>query len=78
MGLEPLDELFHGAWSADPEQRPASAGDFAARFARALESVPSTLLTSRRTVREGVLRAYAYRDGRFVDVQAMARLRGIP
>jgi serine/threonine-protein kinase len=56
-GLEPLDELFHGAWSADPEQRPASAGDFAARFARALESVPSMLLTSRRTVREGVLRA---------------------
>jgi serine/threonine-protein kinase len=56
-GLEPLDELFHSAWSADPEQRPASAGDFAARFARALEAVPSTLLTSRRTVREVVLRA---------------------
>ena len=29
-------------------------------------------------VREGVLRAYAFRDGRFVDVLAMARLRGIP
>ncbi|MDB4929558.1 MAG: hypothetical protein JWM10_2042, partial [Myxococcaceae bacterium] len=55
-GLEPLDELFHESWSVDPGQRPASAGEFAARLARALESVPATLLTSRRTVREGLLR----------------------
>ena len=27
--------------------------------------------------REGVLRAYAFRDGRYVDVIAMARLNGL-
>ena len=28
-------------------------------------------------VREGLLRSYAYRDGRYVDALAMARLRGV-
>lgn len=55
-GLEPLDALFHRAWSADPAQRPGSATEFAAELSAALSAVPSTLLTSRRTVREGVLR----------------------
>ncbi len=55
-GLEPLDAIFHRAWSMDPARRPASATEFAHEFATALASVPSTLLTSRRTVREGVLR----------------------
>lgn len=52
-GLEPLDSLFHRAWSADPARRFPTATEFAHEFAVALASVPSTLLTSRRTVREG-------------------------
>lgn len=56
-GLEPLDELFHRAWSADPSRRPVSASAFAMELAEALEQVPGTLLTSRRTLREGVLRS---------------------
>lgn len=55
-GLEPLDELFHRSWSLDPARRPATAGEFSAELAQALQRVPSTLLTSRRTLREGVPR----------------------
>ena len=29
-------------------------------------------------VQEGRMAAYAYRDGRYVDALAMARLRGLP
>jgi hypothetical protein len=56
-GLEPLDELFHRAWSLDPARRPLSASAFAMELAEALAAVPGTLLTSRRTLRDGVLRA---------------------
>jgi len=56
-GLEPLDELFHRAWSVDPSRRPVSASAFSMELAEALEQVPGTLLTSRRTLREGVLRS---------------------
>lgn len=56
-GLEPLDEIFHRAWSADPSRRPVSASAFAMELAEALEQVPGTLLTSRRTLRDGVLRS---------------------
>ncbi len=55
-GLEPLDELFHRAWSIDPSRRPVSASAFAMELAEAIEQVPGTLLTSRRTLREGVPR----------------------
>ena len=55
-GLEPLDELFHRAWSLDPSRRPVSASAFAMELAEAIEQVPGTLLTSRRTLREGVPR----------------------
>ncbi|MDO9021450.1 MAG: protein kinase [Deltaproteobacteria bacterium] len=55
-GLESLDELLQRGWSLDPARRPASAGAFAAELGEALESVSSTLLTSRRTLREGAPR----------------------
>ena len=56
-GLQPLDDLLHRTWSMDPSRRPATAGEFAMELAEALERVPGTLLTSRRTLRDGVLRA---------------------
>jgi serine/threonine-protein kinase len=55
-GLEPLDDLLHRGWSLDPARRPASAGAFATELFGALEAVSSTLLTSRRTLRDGVPR----------------------
>lgn len=55
-GLQPLDDIFHRAWSLDPSRRPVTAGAFAAELAGALDSVSDTLLTSRRTLREGVPR----------------------
>ncbi len=56
-GLEPLDELFHHAWALDPAARPRSASAFAEGLSAAIDAVPATLLTQRRTVRETVVRA---------------------
>jgi serine/threonine protein kinase len=55
-GLEPLDDLLQRGWSLDPARRPASAGAFATELGDALETVSSTLLTSRRTLRDGAPR----------------------
>ncbi len=56
-GLQPLDDFLHRAWAMDPSRRAATAGEFAMELTEAIKQVPGALLASRRTVRDGVLRA---------------------